>query len=452
MNGITFFGFLGTVFVYKKLNDAGYINGIRRKYSVDKDKFQRSIMNFQDSIRIKTISNKDYSKVDFDEFDKFINFLEERYPLVHKNMKKVKINKYSLMFFWKGKNPSKKPVMLTAHYDVVDATDDKNKEWKYDAFSGHNDGKYIWGRGSLDDKLEVISMLEAAEFLLTKGFVPNRDIIFGFGHDEEVGGKEGALNMARYLEESGIELEFLLDEGGCVSLGAVESIYYPISVFGIGERGYSLVELKYNGNCDIPAKEIYDEIKHLIASDVGLEISDEVRSLLEYCSKDTNDKFSIHMGLEKIRQPALYHGFSKRKVKITDDLRSIECDFRIYPGCKLDDFVELIKNTRKNKNIDYNFVRLEEASEMSSKESKGYKFLKKLIGYTFPDSIFNPTVVVGGTDSKKYKNLSDSIYRFIPIQIMQEELNTMHRSNEKISIANFYKALNFYILLIDNLK
>lgn len=452
MNGITFLGFLGTVFVYRKLNDAGYLGGIRKKYTVDKATYQKALGNFQDSIRIKTISDKDEEKVNFKEFDKFITFLEEKYPLVHEVMEVKKIHGYSLMYFWKGKNKDKKAVMLTAHYDVVDAVDDKNKEWIYEPFSGHNDGKYIWGRGTLDDKLEVISMLEAAEYLLSKGFTPERTIIFGFGHDEEVGGKKGAVNMAKYLEENDIHLEFLLDEGGCVSLGAVESIYHPIAVFGIGERGYSLVELSYNGNSDKPARVLYDEVKHLLDIDSGLELSDEVRSLIDYYSGEKRDVFSIHKGLDKIRQPALYHGFARRKVEITDKLRSIQCDFRIYPGTSTDDFVNLIEKTKYNKEIEYKFIRLEEPSELSTKDSYGYKLLKRLISHCYSDSIFNPTVVVGGTDSKKYKNLSNSIYRFIPIQIRQKELNTMHRSNEKISIANFRRALNFYVLLLDNIK
>lgn len=452
MNGITFLGFLGTVFVYRKLNDAGYIGGIRKKYTVDKGTYDKALSNFQDSIRIKTISDKDEKKVNFDEFEKFIGFLKERYPLVHEKMRMERIHGYSLMYFWEGKKRNKKPVMLTAHYDVVDAIDDKNKEWIYDPFSGYSDGKYIWGRGTLDDKLEVISMLEASEYLLSKGFEPERDIIFGFGHDEEVGGKNGAVNMAKYLEENDIQLEFLLDEGGCVSLGAVESIYHPIAVFGIGERGYSLVELSYKGNSDKPAKVLYDEIKHLLDIDSGLELSDEVRSLIDFYSDEKKDVFSIHKGLDKIRQPALYHGFARRKVEITDKLRSIQCDFRIYPGTSTDEFVKLIENTKGNGEIEYKFIRLEEPSELSTKDSYGYKLLKNLIAHCYSDSIFNPTVVVGGTDSKKYKNLSKSIYRFIPIKIRQKELNTMHRSNEKISIANFKRALNFYVLLIDNLK
>ena len=51
---------------------------------------------------------------------------------------------------------------------------------------------FVWGRGSTDCKSTLCLTLEAVEYLLKKGFVPDRDIYLEFGHDEEVGGEMGA--------------------------------------------------------------------------------------------------------------------------------------------------------------------------------------------------------------------------------------------------------------------
>ena len=42
----------------------------------------------------------------------------------------------------------------------------------------------------------VIAQLEAATLLLRDGYAPARTVYFSFGHDEEVGGKDGAKEVA----------------------------------------------------------------------------------------------------------------------------------------------------------------------------------------------------------------------------------------------------------------
>jgi Gly-Xaa carboxypeptidase len=47
-----------------------------------------------------------------------------------------------------------------SHYDVVPAPESTYDRWTHGAFSGFNDGKYIWGRGAADDKPLVVSQCE----------------------------------------------------------------------------------------------------------------------------------------------------------------------------------------------------------------------------------------------------------------------------------------------------
>ena len=49
----------------------------------------------------------------------------------------------------------------------------------------------------------MIGILEAVEYLLKQGFEPERTVYLGFGHDEEVSGKNGAVAIAALLEERG---------------------------------------------------------------------------------------------------------------------------------------------------------------------------------------------------------------------------------------------------------
>jgi len=45
---------------------------------------------------------------------------------------------------------------------------------------------FLWGRGTLDDKIGVIGILEAVEALIESSFVPQRSLFLAFGHDKEV--------------------------------------------------------------------------------------------------------------------------------------------------------------------------------------------------------------------------------------------------------------------------
>ena len=73
----------------------------------------------------------------------------------------------------------------------------QTQEWTHPPFSGAVADGFVWGRGSIDVKLTVVTLLESATALLAKGWQPERTLIFAFGQDEEVGGAYGAGGRAQ---------------------------------------------------------------------------------------------------------------------------------------------------------------------------------------------------------------------------------------------------------------
>ena len=69
-------------------------------------------------IRCKTVSNRDEQLVDRKEFEKFVELLRERFPLVHSKCSLERIGKTGLLYYLKG-NSSESPSVCMAHYDVV---------------------------------------------------------------------------------------------------------------------------------------------------------------------------------------------------------------------------------------------------------------------------------------------------------------------------------------------
>ncbi|MEO9309518.1 MAG: M20/M25/M40 family metallo-hydrolase [Nitrososphaera sp.] len=129
------------------------------------------------------------------------------------------------------KNPSK-TLLFYNHYDVQPA--EPLELWDDDPFSGKVKGNKIFGRGSADDKGELITRIKAVEaFLKETGDVPC-NIKFVIEGEEEI----GSANIGRYLEK--FKKKFTCD-AVIWEFGYVDSKNRPI--IGLGMKGLLYVEL-----------------------------------------------------------------------------------------------------------------------------------------------------------------------------------------------------------------
>jgi Gly-Xaa carboxypeptidase len=167
------------------------------------------------AVQIPTQSYDDMGDVGadprWDLFYSFADYLAKTFPLAHAELTLEKVNTHGLLYTWAGSEAGLKPNLLMAHQDVVPVPDSTVKQWTHPPFSGHFDGKFVWGRGASDCKNQLIAILSAVEALVSAGFTPRRTLILSFGFDEEISGGEGA----KYLSE------FLLKRFGHHSIAAI---------------------------------------------------------------------------------------------------------------------------------------------------------------------------------------------------------------------------------------
>ena len=123
------------------------------------------------------------------------------------------VNQYSRYYKWHGKNDLLKPILLIAHLDVVPVDEETKAKWQADPYGGELKDGFIWGRGTLDDKVSALGLLEAIRQLIKDGHHPERTVYIAFGHDEEVSGKNGAKAIATRFKAQNIEFDYVLDEG-----------------------------------------------------------------------------------------------------------------------------------------------------------------------------------------------------------------------------------------------
>ncbi|KAI5963190.1 uncharacterized protein KGF55_002982 [Candida pseudojiufengensis] len=190
------------------------------------------------------------------KFNPLYNYLNKTFPIIFQNLEIELINQHGLLITWKGSNPNLKSIGLLGHLDVVPIQSSTLNQWTYPPFSGHYDGEKLWGRGSSDCKNLVIGLLETIEELYKFGFKPKRNIILGFGFDEEIGGFRGAKNIANHLIKKYGKDSFyaIYDEGG-------QSIAYENDVLlalpGTGEKGSIDIKISLNtpgGHSSVPPK------------------------------------------------------------------------------------------------------------------------------------------------------------------------------------------------------
>ena len=91
-----------------------------------------------------------------------------------------------------------------------------------------------------------------------------------------------------------------------------------------------------------------------------------------------------------------------------------------------------------------------EASKLSRTESFGFSILNKTILELYPEVLVSPNLVVGATDSRHFRDISDDIYRFSPIHLNNDTKKSFHGLNERLAVEDFYDSIRFYIQFIQN--
>ena len=126
------------------------------------------------ALTFRTISYQDSSTFDGAEFSRFQDYLRRSFPKLHARLKREVTNGYSLLYEWRGTDTTLQPILLLAHQDVVPVEAGTEGRWTEPPFAGRIADGYVWGRGAMDDKGNLMAVLEAVERLVADGATPRR--------------------------------------------------------------------------------------------------------------------------------------------------------------------------------------------------------------------------------------------------------------------------------------
>jgi carboxypeptidase PM20D1 len=431
------------------------------------------------AIRIPTVSPQRAEDRDAAAFRALHRYLARSYPRAHAALKRERVADLSLLYTWTGSDPLLDPLVLLAHLDVVPVEPGTEASWEHPPFSGALAEGYVWGRGALDDKVNVIALLEAVEQLLVEGFRPARTVLLAFGHDEELGGPEGAAAVADLVQKRGIRPAFVLDEGGSVLQGVVPGIASPLALIGVAEKGYLSAELTVEvpgGHSSAPRREsaigiLLDAIDRLEGNPLPVRLTPPARALIDAIAPEATlgprlllanlwlfEPLVIRLLesrpetgalLRTTTAPTIFEAGIKDNV-IPGSARAV-VNFRILPGDSIESVLEHVRRTVADPRVQVSALRKRrEPSPTSRVDSRHYAVLARTIREVFPGAVVAPYLLLGGTDARHFYSSTEDVYRFMPFLLSERELEGIHGTDERVSIQALPNAMHFYLRLLQN--
>lgn len=432
------------------------------------------------ALRFRTISYQDSMLFDVAEFRRFHGYLERTFPRVHARLPRERVGGHSLLFRWAGRDTTLKPLVLLAHQDVVPVEPGTEGSWTHGAFSGDIADGYVWGRGALDDKGNLVAIFEAVEALLGEGFEPGRTVYLAFGHDEEVGGGRGARAVAALLAERGIEPEFLLDEGGAVTEGLLPGLSAPVAIVGVAEKGYVTLELTTKiagGHSSMPPDEtavgiLSRAVERLQTRQFPRDIRGATAAMLDYLAPELplagrvalanrwlfGGLIERRMGatppgnalLRTTTAPTIFQAGVKENV-LPSSARAV-VNFRVLPGDSVAGVVAHVNEVVGDPRVEVRVLgpTVAEPSPVSDIASPDFALLLRTIRQVVPDAVVAPWLVVGATDARHFTGLTLDVYRFGAARLGPGDLRRAHGTDERVGVENYGEMVRFFVQLLRN--
>jgi carboxypeptidase PM20D1 len=431
------------------------------------------------AIPMRTVSSFEGVQQNGEEFKKLQAYLAQQFPKLHATLKKEIVGDNALLYTWSGSDPALKPVALMAHQDVVPIASGTEQAWEVDPFGGQIKDGFVWGRGTWDNKGNLLAQMEAVEMLVAGGFQPRQTIYLVAGDDEEVSGLRGAKPIAELLKSRGVRLEWVLDEGLLVTEGVLAGLDKPAALIGMAEKGYGTFFLSIDtppGHASMPPSStaigsMSAALARLEANPMPASISGVAADMFGAVAPEMHGVNRILLSnlwlFGPLVQSRLEKGASTNAMLRTTTALTIvragnkdnvlpgraeaAVNFRILPGDSLAGVQAHIRKTIANDAITIKaYPGNAEPTPVASSGSASYRLLQQTVHQAFPDAIVVPGLYIAASDSRHFVEMADNVYRFSPIRARSEDLPRFHGTNERISIANYVEMIQFYHQLLRN--
>lgn len=386
----------------------------------------------------------------------------------------LEANRPNIVARLKG-NGRKRPLLILGHTDTVNVD---AKKWSHPPFSAAREGGYIYGRGTVDDKDNVVSALMTMLLLKRRNVPLDRDVIFLAEAGEEGSSRLGIQYMANEHYDA-IDAEFCYAEGGNVtrvngnvkfaSVQTLEKIPRAIRLTAKGTAGHGSVPLEDNAVAHLgeavgavaawtPPTRLNETTATYfkrLATVSSTEEAERYRSALspdpkvsgpaqQYLRKNEPRHWSM---LRTSLSPTIIQGGYRSNVIPSEATANI--DVRQAPDEDPEKFLELVRQVINDANVDVSYANAATANRPSTPtaklDSEAFTVLEQTMKKHY-QSITLPTMSTGATDMSYLRRKGMQCYGIGPAIDVEDGPKGFgaHSDQERILERELYRFVRFH--------
>jgi carboxypeptidase PM20D1 len=127
-------------------------------------------------------------------------------------------------------------------------------------------------------------------------------------------------------------------------------------------------------------------------------------------------------------------------------------NFRILPADSIRTVIEHVTRVVDDDRIEITVAGRfsTEPSRASPVDSDAFRILERTIRSVVSHAVVAPYLVVVVTDARHYADLSENVFRFLPLRLNSDGLKRMHGINERVEVRDYEAAVRTYRQLLIN--
>jgi len=353
-------------------------------------------------------------------------------------------NRANLVARLRGRDGALKPLMLSAHTDVVPVERDR---WSLPPFSAEIAEGCVWGRGALDMKAKGAMDLAILGALGRTGSMPERDLILAAVADEEAGSELGAKFMVERHPDL-VRAGYVLNEVGGFTMFFGDRRFYPIQV---AEKGFVTVRMTTRGQpghssvprADSAIAQMAELISKLTHAPMRRRMTPLMRQMFDRLGLSLDAEIPLFRAMlsNTVVPTILQAGY---KDNVMPGEASVVLDGRTLPGEDVESFMAELRSIVGPK-PELEVLRSGPPVEASTRTPL-FELIAERTEAADPGAEIVSWMIPGATDSKFYAQLGAACYGFAPVKLERDTMfgSLYHGNDERLPVDGFFWGLRLY--------